>query len=241
MASSEPSLTLYTFGTPNGVKIPITLEELHIPYKVHVVDITKNMQKEEWFLKINPNGRIPALVDHSRSDFCVFESGAIMVYLCEQYDREGKLMPKDPSGRSEVMQWLMFQISAVGPMQGQANHFFRFAPEKIEYGIRRYQAESRRLYEVLERRLSTSDWLAANQFTIADIANFCWVRIHAWAGISIDGLPHLTSWLKRIQQRPEVQKGLNVPTEDSLTRRFREDKDFKDNDGKEDSVWFFKE
>jgi len=222
---ATPDITLYTFGTPNGQKISVVLEELHLPYKVVAVDITKNEQKQEGFLKINPNGRIPAIVDHSRGDFNVFESGAIVIYLVEHYDKEGKLYPADPNGRSEVLQWVMFQMSGVGPMQGQANHFNRYAPEKIDYAIKRYQNETRRLYEVLERRLAepeSAGWLAAKQYTIADIITFVWVRVHEWAGVSIDGLPHVQEWLAKIEARPEVQKGLNVPSEDRLTKVRRE-------------------
>src|SRR5690606_30473337 len=147
----------------------------------------KNEQKEPWFLEINPNGRIPAIVDHDEGDFPVFESGAILVYLAE---KAGRLMPSDRKGRSRVLQWLMFQMGGVGPMMGQANVFARYAPEKIPYAIERYQRETRRLFEVLKRRLSKAEWLA-DDYSIADIANFAWVRTHEWSGVSIDGLPGL--------------------------------------------------
>eukprot|EP01112_Ceratiomyxa_fruticulosa_P023230 TRINITY_DN879_c0_g1_i4.p1 TRINITY_DN879_c0_g1~~TRINITY_DN879_c0_g1_i4.p1 ORF type:complete len:238 (-),score=66.34 TRINITY_DN879_c0_g1_i4:125-838(-) len=208
--------TLYTASTPNGTKISIALEELGLKYETKTIDLGKNEQKEEWFLKINPNGRIPALVDHKNGDFNVFESGAILLYLVERYDPEGKLYPKDGNARSEVVQWLMFQMAGVGPMQGQAHHFYRYAPEKIEYGIKRYQDETKRLYSVLERQLSTSDYLAANQFTIADIATFTWVRFHFWAGVSLESFPHVQKWIDRIEARPAVQKGLNTPVPDRL-------------------------
>ncbi|KAL1923250.1 uncharacterized protein VTP21DRAFT_9626 [Calcarisporiella thermophila] len=216
-AMAIPNLTLYTAATPNGHKASITLEELDLPYNVKSISFAQNEQKSEWFTKINPNGRIPALTDHSRDNFNVFESGAIMIYLCEHYDPNGKLYPKDPSARSEVLQWLMFQMGGVGPMQGQASHFYRYSPEKIEYGIKRYQKETRRLYEVIEKHLSQGrEWLAAGQFSLADIANFTWIRSHQWAGVSIDGLPNLKLWLDRIEVRPAVQRGLNVPEKDQI-------------------------
>jgi len=209
--------TLYTSSTPNGTKISIALEELGLNYDVRNIDIGKNEQKEEWFLKINPNGRIPALVDHRNGDFNVFESGAILLYLVERYDPEAKLFPKDGNGRSEVVQWLMFQMSGVGPMQGQAHHFYRYAPEKIEYGIKRYQDETKRLYSVLDHQLSkTGNFLAANQFTIADIATFTWVRFHFWAGLDLQAFPSVQKWIDTVEARPAVQKGLNVPVPDRL-------------------------
>ncbi|KAL1916632.1 uncharacterized protein VTP21DRAFT_5336 [Calcarisporiella thermophila] len=214
---ASPNLTLYTAATPNGHKVSITLEELDLPYNVKSISFAQNEQKSDWFTKINPNGRIPALTDHSRGDFNVFESGAIMVYLSEHYDPAGKLYPKDPDARSEVLQWLMFQMGGVGPMQGQANHFHRYAPEKIEYGVKRYQNETRRLYEVIEKHLSQGrEWLAGEQYSLADIANFSWIRGHTWAGVSIDGLPNLKAWLDRIESRPAVQRGLDVPEKDKI-------------------------
>ena len=198
---------LYTSPTPNGWKASITLEELEIPYRVTPIRLDKLEQKEDWFLKLNPNGRIPVIVDEDAGDFTVFESGAVLVYLAEM---AGKLLPSDPRGRSLVMQWLMFQMAGIGPMQGQANVFFRYAPEKIQYAIDRYQSETRRLYEVLDRRLGESEWLAGD-YSIADIANWSWVSIHEWAGVSIEGLPHLARWKDAIQARPAVQRGRAVP------------------------------
>ncbi len=200
-------ITLYTAATPNGHKISIALEELGLPYEVRRIQLGKGEQREPWFLAINPNGRIPAIVDHDEGDFAVFESGAILVYLAE---KTGKLLPADPKGRSRVLQWLMFQMGGVGPMMGQANVFNRYAPEKIPYAIERYQRESRRLFEVLESRLAKADWLA-DDYSIADIANFSWVRTHEWAGVSIEGLPGLGRWLERIAARPAVQRGLAIP------------------------------
>ena len=202
-------ITLYTAPTPNGHKASITLEELAIPYKAVGIDLGKAVQKEPWFLAINPNGRIPALVDHDAGDFPVFESGAIMLYLCDK-DGSGKLLPKDAKGRSRVIQWLMFQMAGVGPMMGQANVFYRYFPEKIQSAIDRYQNESRRLFEVLDGRLGESEWLA-DDYSIADIANWCWVRLHGWSGISVEGLPHLQRWMATLAARPACDRGVQVP------------------------------
>lgn len=200
-------IDFYTWATPNGWKISTTLEELGLPYTVHPVDIGKGEQKRPEFLKINPNGRIPAIVDREEGGFPVFESGAIMIYLAE---KTGRLMPTDRKGRSRVIQWLMFQMAGVGPMQGQANVFFRYFPEKIQSVIDRYQNETRRLYTVLDTRLAESEYLAG-EYSIADIAHWSWVRAHAWAGLSLEGLPHLQRWLAAIEQRPAAQKGLSIP------------------------------
>lgn len=200
-------IDLYTWNTPNGYKVSVTLEELGLPYTVKPVDIGKGEQKRPEFLRINPNGRIPAIVDREEGDFAVFESGAIMLYLAE---KTGKLMPTDRKGRSRVIQWLMFQMAGVGPMQGQANVFFRYFPEKLQPAIDRYQNETRRLYTVLDTRLSESEYLAGD-YSVADIAHWAWVRIHGWAGVSVDGLPHLQRWLAAIEARPAAQKGITVP------------------------------
>jgi GSH-dependent disulfide-bond oxidoreductase len=200
-------IDLYTSPTPNGYKISILLEELGLPYTLHAIDLSTGAQKEPWFLAINPNGRIPAIVDKGNGDFPVFESGAIMLYLAE---KEGKLIPSDEKGRSRVVQWLMFQMGGLGPMMGQANVFARYFPEMIPPAIDRYRRESRRLLEVLDGRLADNEYLASD-YSIADIANFCWARIHEWPGVSIDGLDHLRRWLDAIAARPAVQRGLQVP------------------------------
>jgi GST-like protein len=202
-------IDLYTASTPNGWKASITLEELGMPYKVVPIDLGKNVQKEPWFLEINPNGRIPAIVDRANGDFAVFESGAIMLYLCDK-DGSGKLLPRDAKGRSRVEQWLMFQMGGVGPMQGQANVFFRYFPEKLPAAISRYQNETRRLYTVLDGQLARGPYLAGD-YSVADIANYSWVRIHEWAGVSIEGLGHLKRWMDDLATRPAVQRGLAVP------------------------------
>ncbi|MEN5089536.1 glutathione S-transferase N-terminal domain-containing protein [Pseudomonas protegens] len=200
-------IDLYTAATPNGHKVSILLEELGLPYEVHALSFDKREQKAPAFLKINPNGRIPAIVDRDNGDFPVFESGAILVYLAE---RSGQLLPTDPKGRSIVMQWLMFQMGGVGPMQGQANVFFRYFPEKLQGAIDRYQHETRRLYEVLDTRLQQVDYLAGD-YSIADIATFPWVRGHEWSGVSVQGLPALQRWMAALEARPAVQRGLQVP------------------------------
>src|SRR5882672_10002374 len=201
-------IDLYTSPTPNGYKVSITLEELGLPYTVHPIDLSSGAQKEPWFLAINPNGRIPAMIDRANGDFPVFESGAILLYLAE---KTGKLLSAEPKARSIAIQWLMFQMGGVGPMQGQANVFFRYAPEKIQYAIDRYQSETRRLYEVLESRLKDVEYLAG-EYSIADIATWPWVSIHSWAGVSVDGLPAVARWLEAVGKRPAVQKGRAVPS-----------------------------
>ena len=208
-------IDLFTAPTPNGHKVSIMLEELGVPYTVQRLDLGKNQQKSPEFLAINPNGRIPAIVDHAPADggapFAVFESGAILIYLAEKH---GQLLPADPRLRSETLQWLMFQMGGVGPMQGQANVFFRYWHEKYQPAIDRYQNETKRLYTVLETRLEGRDYLVGagrGEYTIADIIMFPWPNIHGWAGVSIDDLPNLKRWLDMIRARPAVQRGLAVP------------------------------
>lgn len=200
-------IDLYTTGTPNGHKASVTLEELALPYTVHPISLSQAEQKTPEFLAMNPNGRIPVIVDREADDFVVFETGAIMIYLAE---KTGKLLPTETKQRSVVLQWLMFQMGGIGPMMGQANVFFRYFPEKIEPAINRYQNECRRLFEVLDTRLSQSEWLA-DDFSIADIANWCWVRTYRWSGVSRDGLPHLDRWLSQMKERPACQRGIQVP------------------------------
>jgi GST-like protein len=200
-------IQLYTSPTPNGYKVSITLEELGLPYELHAIDLSSGAQKEPWFTAINPNGRIPAIVDTGNGDFPIFESGAIMLYLAE---REGRLIPTDEKGRSRVVQWLMFQMGGLGPMMGQANVFSRYFPEVIPAAIDRYRRESRRLLEVLDGHLAAHEYLAGD-YSIADIANFAWARIHEWPGVPIDGLDHLVRWMDAIAARPAVQRGLVVP------------------------------
>lgn len=216
MASSEPTITLYTVGTPNGVKASILLEELGLPYNVKAIKFSAQEQKEPWFLEINPNGRIPALTDSfpDGKPIRIFESGSILQYLTERYDTDHKVSyPRGTREYWEVNNWLMWQMGGLGPMQGQANHFFRYAPEKIEYGIQRYQGETKRLYSVLESQLakSTSGYLVGDRCTIADISCVGWVNSHDWAGVSIEEFPNVKKWLATMLERPGVQKGFDVP------------------------------
>ena len=205
-------IDLYTSATPNGWKASILLEELGVPYELHAISLSKQEQKTPEYLKINPNGRIPTIVDRDEGNFAVFESGAIMIYLAEKY---GRFLPRDVKGRSEVIQWVMFQMGGIGPMQGQANVFFRYAPEKIPYAIERYQTETKRLYRVLETRLEGREYLCG-EYSIADIANWSWVSLHFWAGVEVDDLPNVKAWLERIRARPAVQRGIVIPEPLSL-------------------------
>jgi GSH-dependent disulfide-bond oxidoreductase len=204
-------IDLYTSATPNGWKASVTLEECGLPYEVHAIDMGRGDQKTPAFLKINPNGRIPAIVDREFDNFPIFESGALMIYCAE---KSGKLLPTEIKGRSKVIQWLMFQMGGIGPMMGQANVFFRYWPEKYQPAIDRYQNESRRLFEVLNTQLKDNEWLAGD-FSIADIANFCWVRTYFWSGVNVEGLEPLLKWVERINDRPLTQAGLRVPIDRS--------------------------
>ena len=200
-------IDLYTAATPNGWKASITLEELELPYEVHAIDLSSGEQKKPWFTAINPNGRIPAIVDRGNGDFAVFESGAIMIYLAV---KAGRLLPTDEKGRSRVMQWLMFQMGGLGPMMGQANVFNRYFPEKIPAAIDRYLRESRRLLEVLDGHLADNEYLAGD-YSIADIANWSWAHIHDWPGVDVEDLDHLKRWMDAVRARPAVQRGRAVP------------------------------
>ncbi|HEY6131020.1 MAG TPA: glutathione S-transferase N-terminal domain-containing protein [Halioglobus sp.] len=201
-------IELYTAPTPNGYKASIALEEMGIPYNVHMINLMEGDQKKPEYLKICPNGRIPAIVD-TAVDLAVFESGAIMIYLAEQC---GQFLPTDVKGRSRVIQWLMFQMGGIGPMMGQANVFFRYFPEKIQPAIDRYQKECRRLFEVLDTQLAEHEFLAGD-YSIADMANWAWVRTHNWSGVSIEGLGNLSRWLGAIAGRPGAQRGVKVPVD----------------------------
>ena len=199
---------LYTSATPNGYKVSIMLEELKLKYKVHKIDLGKQTQKEEWFLKLNPNGRIPVLKDNE-NDKVIFESGAILYYLAIKYNKfffEEK--------RTEIMQWLMFQMSGIGPMQGQANVFFRYMDEKIPVAISRYQNECRRLYEVLDKQLQDNKWICG-EYSIADIATWPWIKIYFWAGIDISNLDNLSRWMDQMERRKACKAGILVPKRES--------------------------
>lgn len=202
-------IDLYTAPTPNGWKASICLEELGADYTVHTVDILSGAQKKPDYLAINPNGRIPAIVDREANDFAVFESGAILLYLAEKY---GRLLPSDAKGRSRVTQWLMFQMAGVGPMMGQANVFFRYSEQKFPTVIERYQNETRRLFAVLDTQLQNEAWLAGD-YSIADIANWSWVRTHQWSGVSLEGFEALQRWHDVMAERPACKAGIAVPFE----------------------------
>ncbi|PSN63235.1 glutathione S-transferase [Corynespora cassiicola Philippines] len=222
-------------ATPNGQKISIFLEELGIPYTVTPVDLAASEQKKPQFMLINPNGRIPAIVDHSRNDFFVFESGAILLYLAEHYDKDHRFSFEDADERSEMLQWLFLQNASMGPMQAQANHFVRYAYEQIPYGMERYQNETKRLYRVLESRLGDDggrEYLAGKnggQYSIADITTFAWVRWAPWAGLELEGrFPQLNRWMRKIEARGAVQRGLLVPGGDDQIAKMRQDPNVED-------------
>ena len=200
-------IDLYTWSTPNGRKVSVALEEMGLPYEVHPVELKTGAQKALWFTSINPNGRIPAIVDRDEGDFAVFESGAILIYLA---DKSGLLLPAEKRPRSVVLQWLMWQMGGLGPMHGQANVFVRYFPKKIPSVIARYQAETMRLFGVMNARLATNEYLAGD-YSIADIACWPWVIQHDWARLDISELTHLSRWSASIGARPAVQRGAAVP------------------------------
>ncbi|OXV06390.1 hypothetical protein Egran_05842 [Elaphomyces granulatus] len=216
--AKKPDITLYSARTPNGIKISIALEELGLPYKVHKIELQKNVQKEDWFVEINPNGRIPAITDTFTDGKTIqlFESGCILQYLVDQYDRDYKLSyPKGTRESYEMSSWLFFQNSGVGPMQGQVNHFLHSAPERIEYSINRYTNETKRLYSILDKHLSASKsgYFVDDHISIADISHIGWVNAAGWAKIDVDEFPHLKQWKERMLERPAVEKGRQVPAD----------------------------
>ncbi len=217
-------IDLYTAATPNGKKVSIMLEELGASYKIHAINLSELEHKEPWFLEINPNGKIPAIVDNDDGTV-VFESGAILIYLADKF---GSFLP--PAGdrrRTTCIQWLMFQMSGVGPMQGQLNVFLKYAPEKIPYAIKRYTEETKRLYSVLDERLSEVEYLA-EEYSIADIATWPWINAYGWAEIDLGAFPNLTRWHAQVGERPAVVKGNGIPqspeeeeTEEERIKRIR--------------------
>ncbi|WP_299787292.1 glutathione S-transferase family protein [uncultured Shewanella sp.] len=208
-------IELYTAATPNGHKISIALEEMGLDYRVNHIDLMAGEQKAPEFLAINPNGRIPAIIDRDNDDFAVFESGAILLYLAE---KTGQFLPDKPKERSQAIQWLMFQMGGVGPMMGQANVFYRYFPEKIPAAIDRYQHESRRLFEVLNNRLAENRYLAGDDYSIADMATWPWVRTYEWSGVDIKGLTHLQRWIDELGRRPACQQGIITPPSSELSK-----------------------
>jgi len=205
-------IDLYYWTTPNGHKITIFLEETKLPYTIKTVNITKGEQFYPEFLKISPNNRIPAIVDHDPKDggdpLAVFESGAILQYLAE---KTGQLIPADPRGRSEVMQWLFWQMSGLGPMLGQNHHFSRYAPEPIPYAIERYRKETERLYSILDHRLQQREFIAGT-YSIADIASYPWIVPHTRQGIKLEEFPDLKRWFDTVGARPAVKRSYELAT-----------------------------
>ncbi|MGD1702460.1 glutathione S-transferase family protein [Dapis sp. BLCC M229] len=209
--ATQPNIHLYTASTMNGWKPLIFLEEAEVEYELTAIDFSKKEQKSEWYIKLNPNGRIPTIVDHGNDNFVVFESGAILWYLAEKY---GKFLPKEEKSRSQALQWLMFQMSGVGPIMGQAMYFQRIAEpqgHRDEFAIKRYVEESRRLLEVLDKQLEGKTYLLGDEFSIADIATYPWARSYYWAKVSVDGLNNLQAWFDRIDSRPATQRALEIP------------------------------
>jgi GST-like protein len=204
-------IQLYTFGTPNGLKASIMLEETGLDYETNVINILEDEQYTAEFLAINPNGKIPAIVDADGPDgkpISVFESGAILIYLAE---KSGKLLPEDPRKRMAVIEWLMFQMGGVGPMFSQTNHFRRFAKQEVPYAIERYTTEARRLYGVMDKRLAAVEFLAGD-YSIADVATFPWCVRHDWQGVELSEFPNLKRWYEAIAGRPAVARGMAVPS-----------------------------
>ncbi|KAG6153434.1 hypothetical protein E4U22_004046 [Claviceps purpurea] len=215
--ATKTDITLYTCQTPNGIKISIALEELGLQYEVRTINMMNNEQKEPWFLEINPNGRIPAITDTlpNGEKIRVFESGAILEYLVERYDTDHKMSyPRGSAEHFEVLSWLHWSMGGLGPMQGQANHFKRYAPEKIQYGIDRYTNEARRLYRTMDAHLAKSShgYMVGDRVTIADIVSWGWVSAHSWAGVSLQDCPNVEKWLHMLLKRPGFDKGRHVPT-----------------------------
>ena len=199
-------IDLYTAPTPNGWKVSMALEEMELEYTPHIVNLQTGDQRKPEFLALNPNGRIPAMIDRD-NDVRIFESGAILLSLAE---KSGRLMPSDLAGRYRVIQWLMFQMSGIGPMQGQAVAFVRYFPEEVPQAIERYRNETRRLYEVMDTHLEGRAHLA-DDYSIADIANYSWIRSHKRASVDVEGLPNLQRWMADLASRPGIQRGCNVP------------------------------
>lgn len=203
-------IDLYTWTTPNGHKVHIMLEELGLEYTAYPIDIGKGDQFDAEFLKISPNNKIPAIVDNDGpggKPYALFESGAILMYLA---DKTGRLLPQAPDKRYDVIQWLMFQMGGIGPMLGQAHHFIKYAPEKIDYAVKRYENEANRLYGVMDRRLNEHEFLAGDAYSIADIATWPWLRSYENQGVDMDGYPNVRRWFDMIGERESVKAGLEV-------------------------------
>ncbi|NET68186.1 MAG: glutathione S-transferase family protein [Moorea sp. SIO1G6] len=209
--TKQPEIHLYTASTMNGWKPLIFLEEAEVDYEMTHIDFSKKEQKSDWYKSLNPNGRIPTIVDRGNDDFVVFESGAILWYLAQKY---GKFLPEGEKARSQALQWLMFQMSGIGPMMGQAMYFQRIAEpqgHRDEFAIKRYGTESRRLLEVLDQQLEGKTYILGDDFTIVDMATYPWARAYYWAKVSVDGLNNLQAWFDRIDARPATQRALELP------------------------------
>ncbi len=212
-------IDLYSWKTSNGRKVTIMAEELGIEYRLHLVDIRKGEQFTPEYTAINPNQKIPAMVDQDGPDgkpYTVIESGAMLMYLAEKY---GKFFPQAAIPRYDTIQWLMFQMGNIGPMFGQAHHFRRAAKEQVPYAIERYTKETRRLWGVLDKRLAEHEYLAAGEYTIADIATFPWIARYEWQGISLDEFPNVKRWFDAIYARPAAKKGMDDVYDELLARR----------------------
>ncbi len=209
--SKKPAIHLYTAATTNGWKPLIFLEEAEIEYDLTAIDLGQGEQKTAWYRKLNPNARIPTLVDRDNDDFVIFESGAMLWYLAEKYHR---FLPRDAKGRSQALQWLMFQMGGVGPMMGQAMYFQRIAAPQGHvdaFAIDRYIKESRRLLEVIDRQLAGKDYILGDTYSIADMAIYPYARCYPWANVSVDGLDHLNAWFDRLDPRPAIRRAVALP------------------------------
>ncbi|GAA5917667.1 hypothetical protein JCM5296_007442 [Sporobolomyces johnsonii] len=244
-----PGLVLLVSQTPNGGKPVYYLEELKAAGAIkgyeHIdISLSKNEQKEDWFLAVNPNGRIPALLDNreGKKPIKVWESASILLYLARNYDKDYLFHFEDDDLHQEMLNWIFFLQGGVGPMQGQANHFFRYAPEKIQYGIDRYQNETRRLYGVYEDHLAgkkdgeKKEWLVGGKFSIADMTSQPWIRMSSWAGVSLDPFPLLKDWVERIDARPAIQSALKIPEQDLMTK-MKKDPALEESIMKESAAW----
>jgi len=239
---AKSGIELLTFGTPNGHKASILLEELKEAYgkeyTYQSINISENIQKEPWFTKFSPNGRIPAIVDHDRNDFSVFEGAAILAYLTRHYDPDHKFSFSDEDDVSRAEQWIAWQHGGLGPMQGQANHFYRFTKDRIPYPTQRYVGETERLYGVLDIQLKDRDYIVGpgrGRYSIADIASFGWVNISQFSGIDLAQFPNVQRWWKTILERPAVKKGIEIPSKSPITngvigQHMEKDPEFKAKD-----------
>ncbi|SMR50219.1 unnamed protein product [Zymoseptoria tritici ST99CH_3D1] len=240
---AKQGLELLTFGTPNGHKASIILEEIKETYGkpdyvYQSINISQNIQKEKWFTDVGPNGRIPVLVDHDAGGLGIQEGQAILSYVTRHFDPENKFSFKSDPELSLCEQWVAWQHGGLGPMQGQANHFYRLAKERIPYPTQRYVGETERLYGILDAQLASNEYLVGGKYSIADIANFSWVNVAYFAGVDLDQFPNLKKWWERINARPAVKKGVAIPNESTITneayqRRLKEEDGFKE---KEDEL-----